>query len=341
MTMASVAGMDWLLHIMQTPSDIYDMSRTYIIIICWGLGFNILYNLLSSMLRAVGNSKVPLYFLILAAILNIILDLIFIIVFRMGVAGAAYATIASQGVSGFLCLIYIIKKVPILQVEKRHLVPDRWCIKSQLSIGIPMALQFSITAVGAIMVQAVLNMLGSTIVAAYTVSCKVEQFVNQIYGALGMTMATYAAQNRGIGDWDRIKRGAKIAFWMSTVYSVIIFFVLQATLPYLVSLFLAGDVTEVLGYVRTYITICGIFFIPLGMIFIYRNVMQACGYGFLPMMGGVVELVCRGVVAVIAAHFLSYAGVCSANASAWCVTGIFLWVSYRFVLRKVDRGKSR
>lgn len=337
MTAVSIAGMDWLLHIMQTPADIYEMSRTYIIIICWGMGFNILYNLLSSMLRAVGNSRVPLYFLVLAAILNIVLDLVFIIVFHMGVAGAAAATIASQGVSGVLCLLYIWKKVPLLQIKKRHLAPDKWCVKNQMSIGIPMALQFSITAVGAIMVQAALNMLGSVVVAAYTVSGKVEQFVTQVLAAMGMTMATYCAQNRGVGDLDRIRQGAKIAFVMSTVYSVIVFFVLQAALPWVVGLFLTGDLTEVLSYARTYITICGIFFTPLGMIFIYRNVMQGCGYGFLPMMGGVVELVCRAVVAVIAAHFMSYEGICAANASAWCLTGIFLWIANGYTMKKMEK----
>ena len=341
MTVISVAGMDWLLRIMQTPEDIFEMSKTYIVIICLGMGFNILYNLLSSMLRAVGNSKVPLYFLILAAILNIVLDLAFIIVFKMGVAGAAWATIASQGVSGFLCLIYIIKKVPALQIEKRHLTPDRWCVHSQMSIGIPMALQFSITAVGTIMVQAVLNMLGSTVVAAYTVSGKIEQFVTQIYVALGMTMATYSAQNRGVGDVERIKKGTKISFWISTIYSIVIFFVLEATLPWVVRLFLAGDLSEVLGYARTYITICGLFFVPLGMIFIYRNVMQGCGYGFLPMMGGVVELACRAVVSVIAAHHLSYEGVCSANSISWIVTGIYLWISYRYILKTKGKAMER
>ncbi|MDO4333167.1 MAG: MATE family efflux transporter [Eubacteriales bacterium] len=337
MTILSAAGMGWLLRVMQTPDDIFEMSKTYILIICLGMGFTILYNLLSSMLRAVGNSKVPLYFLILAAVLNVVLDLVLIIVFQMGVAGAAVATVASQGVSGLLCLLYILKKVPLLQIGKQHFKPEAWCMKNQLSIGIPMALQFSITAVGAIMVQAALNMLGSTVVAAYTVACKVEQFVTQVYGAMGMTMATYSAQNRGIGNLDRIKKGAKIAFWMSAVYSVAAYAVLELTLPWVVRLFLAGDLTEVLSYVRIYVTICGIFFIPLGMIFIYRNVMQGCGYGFLPMMGGVVELVCRAVVAVIAAHLLSYEGVCCANASAWGITGVFLWISYRFVMRKMER----
>lgn len=340
MTAVSVLGMNWLLQLMRTPEDIYDMSYTYIIIICWGMGFNILYNLLSSMLRAVGNSKVPLYFLVLAALLNVVLDLVFVITFQMGVAGTALATIISQGVSGLLCLVYIIKKVPLLCIEKRHFHLEKWCVKNQLSIGIPMALQFSITAVGTIMVQAALNMLGSVVVAAYTVACKVEQFVTQVHAAMGMTMATYSAQNRGIGDIGRIKKGAKAAFWMAAVYSVVIYIVLLPALPWVVRIFLTGDLTEVLSYVRTYILICGIFFTTLGMIFIYRNVMQGCGFGFLPMMGGVVELVSRAVVAFIAAKMLSYTGVCFANASAWCTAGIFLWIAYRFVLKRMEREQA-
>ena len=338
MTILSAAGMDWLLRVMQTPSDIYEMARTYILIICLGMGFNILYNLLASMLRAVGNSRVPLYFMVLAAALNVVLDLVLIIVFHMGVAGAAVATIASQGVSGLLCLFYIWKKVPVLCVSREHFRPDKRCIRNQVSIGIPMALQFSITAVGTIMVQTALNMLGSVVVASYTVACKVEQFVTQAYSAMGMTIATYSAQNRGGGDLGRIRVGTRIAFWMSAVYSVVVFFALQAVLPWVVRIFLAGDLGEILSYVRIYITICGVFFIPLGMIFIYRNVMQGCGYGFMPMMGGVVELVCRGIVAVIAARLLSYEGVCAANASAWCLAGIFLWLAYRHAMKRMERG---
>ena len=197
MTIISLAGMDKLLRIMNTPDDIYQMSKTYIVIICGGMACTILYNLLASFLRAVGNSKVPLYFLMIAAILNVVLDLVLILVIPMGVAGAAVATVISQGVAGVLCLIYIIKKVPILRVRKDHWELDYHCCKNQISIGVPMALQFSITAVGAILVQSALNMFGSTVVAAYTAAAKVEQFMTQPFGAMGMTMATYCAQNRG------------------------------------------------------------------------------------------------------------------------------------------------
>ena len=191
MTAGSVLIMDWLLRIMQTPEDILEMSKTYILIICWGMGFSVLYNLLSSILRAVGNSKVPLFFLILSAAINVIGDLVLIINFDMGVAGAALATVASQAISGVLCLIYMIKKVPLLSLQKEHFRLDRWCVRNQVSVGIPMALQFSITAVGTIMVQVALNLLGSTVVGSYTAACKVEQLVTQVFVALGMTMATY------------------------------------------------------------------------------------------------------------------------------------------------------
>lgn len=339
MTFTSVLIMDWLLRIMRTPADIMDMSREYILIICWGMGFSVLYNLLSSILRAVGNSKVPLYFLVLSAAINIIGDLVLIICFDMGVAGAAVATIASQGISGLLCLVYMVKKVPLLALHKEHLRLDPWCVRNQVSIGIPMALQFSITAVGTIMVQVALNMLGSTVVAAYTAACKVEQLVTQVFASMGMTMATFCGQNRGINDLGRIKKGSRIAFWMSAVYGVIIYAVVVVALPVIIRLFVTGDSTEVLGYARAYILINGAFFIPLGMIFIYRNVMQSCGYALMPMMGGVVELLSRAVLAVVAAKLLSYVGVCAANASAWCLGGIFLYIAYRFTMKKMEREK--
>ena len=339
MTAVSVLIMDWLLGVMQTPEDIMQMSKTYILIICWGMACSVLYNLLSSILRAVGNSKVPLYFLILSAAINVVGDLVLIINFHTGVAGAAIATVASQGISGALCLIYMIKKVPVLSLRKDHFRLDPWCVRNQISVGLPMALQFSITAVGTIMVQAALNLLGSTVIAAYTAACKVEQLVTQVFVAMGMTMATYCGQNRGVNDLDRIKKGSRIAFWISAVYAVFIYVAVQFALPWIIRLFVSENIDEVLVYARTYIVICGAFFIPLGMIYIYRNVMQSCGYALMPMMGGVVELLSRAVLAVIAASLLSYEGVCLANASAWCFAGIFLFIAYRFTMKKMERDK--
>lgn len=340
MTIISMTGMDMLLKLMNTPKDIFEMSKEYIMIICAGISWSVLYNFLASILRAIGNSIVPLVLLLISSILNIVLDYVFIVYGNMGVGGAAYATVISQGVSGVLCLIYIIKCVPTLHVERRHYKLEAQCVYNQMAVGIPMALQFSITALGTILVQAALNLLGSDVVASYSVSCKVEQLVTQPFGAMGVTMATYCAQNRGINDLHRIGKGVKAANIMSAVYAVVIYGVVYMILPYLIRLFVTEDIDMVLGYARIYIIICGFFFVPLGMIFIFRNALQGCGFGFIPMMGGVVELVSRGLAAFVAAKQHSYEGVCFANASAWITTGIFLWIAYNILMRKMNEAKQ-
>lgn len=337
MTLLSVALMKQLLRIMNTPEDIFQMSYDYIIIICWGMCGCILYNLMSSFLRAIGNSKVPLYSLVVAATLNIVLDILLVVVFPMGVAGAAIATVFSQGVAGVICLIYIMYKVPLMKLEKRHWQLDFECVKNQLGIGIPMALQFSITAIGTILVQAALNLFGSVAVAAYTAASKVEQLVTQPFMALGTTMATYSAQNIGVKDIVRIRKGTRIANWMSGIYSVLIYGVVILILPYLMQLFVGEDISQVIGYAKTYTYLCAAFYIPLGMIFIFRNVLQGSGNGILPMLGGVLELICRGVVAYISVLLFSYLGVCIATVMAWVMAGIYLAIAYLFVMRRLEK----
>jgi Na+-driven multidrug efflux pump len=282
-----------------------------------------------------------LVLLIISSAINIVLDYVLIVYVHMGVGGAAVATVVSQGVSGVFCLLYIVKKVPLLHISRRNWVPDAWCMKNQLMIGIPMALQFSITAVGTILVQAALNLLGSTAVAAYSVACKVEQLVTQPFLAMGSTMATYSAQNRGINDLQRIRQGVKVSNRMSAIYSIVIYFVICSLLPYAIRLFITENIETVYGYAEIYIRICGLFFIPLGMIFIYRNTMQGCGFAFWPMMGGVVELLVRCVAAFVATKMLSYEGVCIANAGAWLGAGLFLWICYHYVMRRMIREKQR
>lgn len=340
MTVISMAGMNNLLTWMNTPDDIFAMSREYIMIICAGICCNVLYNLLASILRSIGNSVVPLILLVISSVLNIVLDYVLIVYGHMGVGGAAYATIISQGVSGVLCLVYIVRKVPALHVERRHFRLEAQCVRNQLGVGIPMALQFSITAVGTILVQSALNLLGSMVVASYSVSCKVEQLVTQPFAAMGVTMATYCAQNRGVNDLGRIHGGVKAANVMSAVYAVLIYGVVYLILPFAIRLFVTEDISVVYGFARTYIIINGAFFIPLGMIFIFRNALQGCGFGFLPMMGGVVELVSRSAAAFVAASMLSYEGVCLSNASAWLTAGVFLWIVYRFTMGRMVRDKA-
>lgn len=327
----------WL-HLMNTPSDIYADAYAYIMIISGGILAQMLYNLLASILRALGNSKVPLYFLILSALLNIALDLFFIIVFHMGAAGAAIATIISQGVSGLLCLLYIIKKVPVLHMTREDWHPTGVLLRKQIQIGIPMALQYSITAIGTMMVQSSLNILGSTLVAAFTAASKIEQVVTQAYVALGTTIATYGAQNMGAGNIPRIRKG----FCASTIIGILYSFAAAALVmtvgKYMSYLFVSEDVALIIDSVDIYLKCVGAFFIPLTIVNIYRNGIQGLGYGLLPMMAGVAELIGRGIVAVIAARQRSYLGVCLASPAAWVLAAALLLVMY-FYIMKVDLKK--
>lgn len=323
----------WLI-LMHTPEDIFADAYAYIMIISGGILAQMLYNLLASILRALGNSRVPLYFLILSALLNIVLDLALIIIFHMGAAGAAVATVISQGVSGVLCLIYIIKKVPMLRMTSEDWRPSGSILQTQIRIGIPMALQYSITAIGTMMVQSALNLLGSTLVAAYTTAGKIEQVVTQAYVAMGTTMATYGAQNMGAGDVSRIRQGFKASTVIGIIYSVIAAALVMTVGKYMTFLFVSEDVALIMDSVNTYLICAGTFFIPLAIVNIYRNGIQGLGYGLLPMMAGVAELIGRGVVAVIAAGQKSYPGVCLASPAAWILASALLIGMYWYIVKK-------
>lgn len=333
----------WLV-LMNTPEDIFNDAYSYIMIISAGILAQMLYNLLASILRALGNSRVPLYFLILSALLNVVLDLVLIIVFHMGTAGAAVATVISQGVSGLLCLVYIVKAVPVLRMKREDWHPAGALLKTQLRIGVPMALQYSITAIGTMMVQSALNILGSTLVAAFTAASKIEQVVTQAYVAMGTTMATYGAQNMGAGDISRIRKGFRSCTILGVIYSVAATALVMTVGKYMTYLFVSEDVALIMDSVDIYLKCVGIFFVPLAVVNIYRNGIQGLGYGLLPMMAGVAELAGRGIVAVIAAGQRSYTGVCLASPAAWVVAGALLLGMYYYVvnigLKKIFRGGS-
>ena len=327
----------WLMA-MNTPADIFADAYAYIMIVSAGILAQMLYNLLASVLRALGNSKVPLYFLILSALLNIVLDLVLIIVFHMGAAGAAVATVVSQGVSGLLCLVYIVKCVPVLRMSRDDWRPSGHLLKTQMRIGIPMALQYSITAIGTMMVQSSLNILGSTLVAAYTAAGKIEQVVSQAYVALGTTLATYSAQNIGAGDVPRIRRGFRATTWIGVIYSFAAAALVMTVGKYMTYLFVSEDVELIMDSVDLYLKCAGSLFIPLAIVNIYRNGIQGLGYGLLPMMAGVAELVGRGVMSVIAAQQKSYLGVCLASPAAWVLAAALLIGMYFYVI-KIDLKK--
>lgn len=341
MTVISMLGMKSLLHLLNTPSDIFDDAYAYIMVICGGIFAQVLYNLLASILRALGNSKIPLYFLILAAGLNVVLDLLFIVVFHMGAVGAAYATVISQGVSGMLCLIYIIKKVPVLKMEKDDWKMKGHLVQIQFVVGFPMALQYSITAIGSMMMQSALNILGSVVIAGFTAGSKIEQLVTQAYVALGTTMATYSAQNMGAGKVDRIRKGFKNAMIIGTVYSVVTSIFVMTVGKYLTPLFLSENLGQIMGYVDIYLKCVGLFFIPLAVVNIFRNGIQGMGYGLLPMMAGVAELIGRGVVAIFASEKKSYVGVCMASPAAWILAGGLLLIMYYFIMKNIKYNNEK
>ncbi len=317
-----------LLELMNTPDNIMKDSLSYIIIIYAGNIAIIFYNMLASILRALGDSKTPLYFLIIASILNIVLDIVFIVNFNMGVSGAAYATIISQSISAILCAIYIIKKFPILKLKKKHFKIRKNYIQKQLRIGVPMALQFSITAAGAMVLQAALNNFGSKIIASYTAASKVQQLVMQPAVTFGVAMATYSGQNLGAGRIDRIKEGVKKCSIISIIVSIISTIVVVLFGGTFTKLFMSGNDLEVISYAKQYLNTVSIFYIPLGLIFIYRNTLQGVGESFVPMMAGFAEMVARTVAAFTLPLVLDFTGIALADPAAWIAAIIPLTITY-------------
>lgn len=329
-----------ILNIMKTPKDIIDTSEVYIKIIFAGILATMFYNLLAGILRALGDSKTPLYFLILSSVLNIGLDLFFVINIKLGVAGVAYATVISQAVSAILCFFYIAKKFPILHFQKDELGFSNRSAGQLFQVGIPMALQFSITAVGTMVLQSAINDLGSTVVGAYTAASKAEQLATQPMITFGTTMATYAGQNLGAGRMDRIREGVKKCIVISCAFSILGSLLVILGGGLLVSLFITGDQPDVMAYARQYLNTIAVFFIPLGLIFIYRNTLQGMGDGFIPMMAGVVELGMRVFVAFVLAKQFGYMGICLAGPIAWIGADIPLMITYYARMAKIKRKEK-
>ena len=287
MTAVSMLGMHRLLVFMHTPEDIFDGAYGYIMIICAGIFTQVLYNLVSSILRALGNSKTPLYFLILAAGLNIVLDLVFIIFFHWGAPGAAWATVISQGVSGVLCLIYMWKAVPELKMKKEDWYFNRDIAVKQISVGIPMGLQYSITAIGSVIIQAAVNSLGSVAVASVAAAVKINMFLCCPYDAMGSTMATYAGQNVGAGKFDRLKQGEKSCTLLGLVYGIAAFIFILLFGKYLALLFVDASEEVIINQAHLFLMCNSAFYFPLALVNIFRFTIQGMGFSRLAILAGV------------------------------------------------------
>ena len=318
---------------MNTPEDIMEGAYRYIFIIFLGIPATYLYNMVSGTIRSLGDSKTPLLFLILSSVLNIFLDLFFILVLHMREEGAAIATVISQAVSGIGCLIFMVKHFEILRMTREEARPDKDVMKILCNMGVPMGLQYSITAIGSVILQTAVNGLGSMAVAAVTAGTRISMFFCCPFDALGSTMATYGGQNIGARKLDRIESGLKAASIMGVIYSlaalgILILFGKQISL-----LFLEKEQTEILGQVYLFLIVNSAFYIPLAFVNIVRFLIQGLGYSRLAVLAGVCEMIARGVVGFFLVPVFGYSAVCFASPAAWIAADAFLIPSYIHIMK--------
>lgn len=328
LTVLSLVFIHPMLQLMQTPPEIIDQAQTFISIILLGIFASMSFNLLSNVIRALGDSRTPLFFLIIAVIINVVLDLIFIIFFGMGVEGAAIATVIAQVSSSVLCLVYIKKKIPLLQLRKKDFSFDKEEIRIHLNAALPMAFQSSIIAIGAIVLQAALNSLGTDVVAAQAAASRIDQFANQPMMSFGIAMATFSAQNYGAKEYGRILKGVKQTLMMSIGFSL----VAGATVIFfghsLMKLFVSSSETRVFELAQTYFNINGSLYWILAILFILRYTLQGLGQSKIPTIAGMMELLMRSFAAIILTGMLGYAGTAAASPLAWAGSVAVLLYSY-------------
>ena len=329
-----------ILRLMNSPADLMGDVAGYMGIIYAGLLVPAAYNTLAAFLRALGDSKSPLYFLIISAGINVVLDIVLIRFAGMGVEGCAYATVIAQGVSAICCLVYIKKKYPILHLEKKNFELRKGSMSKLMILGIPMGLQFSITAIGTIIVQGAVNIYGSVYMAGFSAAGKIQNIIATVFVAFGATMATYVGQNRGAGKMDRVKAGMKYTQIMVLIWSVITMIIMFFFGKYMTWLFIDKSQTDVINVSVTYFHTVFWAYPFLGSIFLYRNGLQGLGYGLVPMLGGVFELAARSAIVMFVAGKTSFAGVCLADPAAWIAALIPLIPYFIYVMKKWSRGKK-
>ena len=324
MTVLSVVFCAPILRLLNTPDDIFMHAYNYIVIIFAGIPTVFLYNIVSGIIRSLGDSKTPVYFLVLSSVINIALDFILIIYVKMGVAGAGVATVVSQFISGVGCTIYMYKKFDILKATKQENVVRKRYVVNLCYIGVPMGLQYSITAIGSTILQAAVNGLGSSYVAAMTAGSKMFNFTCCPFDALGSTMATYGGQNVGAGKIDRLGKGIRAAMIIGAVYSVVALVVLFFTTDYIALLFVDAAEVEIIRLTRRFIIASALFYIPLTGVNVYRFCIQGMGYSVFAILAGVFEMLARTLVAIFLIPVIGFNGACLANPAAWIAADIFL-----------------
>lgn len=329
-----------ILQIMDTPADIIDLSYNYIVVIFAGIPATLLYNILSSHLRSLGDSVTPVAFLILSACLNIGLDLLFIVTFHWGVFGASFATVLSQLVSGVLCLFFIIIRFDILHLKRDDWRLDPAYVRNLLVMGLPMGFQYSITAIGSVILQAAVNSLGSIAVASMTAASKISMFVVCPFDALGSTMATYGGQNVGAGKLERLAKGLRSAVILGAIYSAVIFVVVYFFGENMIQIFLSPteeNAATVLVWAKEFLVINAAFYFPLALVNIVRFLIQGMGFSGFAVFAGVFEMVARTIVGLFLVPVFGFVAACFASPLAWIFADAFLIPAFFFCRKRLRK----
>lgn len=306
-----------ILHLLSTPEDIYKNAYQYLFIIFLGIPFNLLYNLMAGIFRSVGDSRTPFMFLAFSTVLNIGMDLFFIMVLGLGCAGAAAATVMAQAVSGVLCYIYMRKKMPVLRLKRQDCRLDGGTVKLMLAMGLPMGLQYSITAIGSMVMQSANNGLGSVYVSGFTAGMRIKQFAMCPFDALATGVSVFCSQNLGAGKIERIKTGIKQGTAIGILYGafagiVLIFFGRTLSL-----LFISGENVAILDASAKYLRCMGYFYWSLGILNVCRMCTQGLGFSGRVVAAGGLEMVARCVVSLCFVPLFGFTAICFADQTAW------------------------
>lgn len=306
-----------ILYLMQIPADISGEAYDYMFVVLLGTGATVFYNMISNMLRALGDSKTPLYFLVFSSILNIFLDLFFILVFHMGVAGAAWATILSQFLSALLSLLVGLKNFQVLHLRREDFRDLNASIRLHLKTGFPMGFQMSVMCIGQLAMQAVVNSLGTAAVAGYTAASKADQLSVLVNNAMMTAISNYVAQNFGAGKTERIRMGVRACLIQTEAFNILMCAGILLLRHPIVRMFLSDPTPEIYHYSDVYLTIVAPFYLLLGLLAVYRTSIQSMQNGRAPFLACMIELVMRLAATVWLSSFIGYTAVCIASPLAW------------------------
>ncbi|MBO5502285.1 MAG: MATE family efflux transporter [Clostridia bacterium] len=325
-----------MLHLMGTPENILPDAITYMRMSCIGVPLIAVYNYSSSMLRALGDSRTPLYFLIFATFLNAAMDVLFVCVFHMGVFGAALATIIAQLISGMGCLLYAIRHNPYFMLSRENMKIDPQVIKHSVRLGLPMAMQWSMIAVSTTALQAFVNSFGTAAMAAFTATTRIEQLLQQPYGSMNAALSTYTGQNFGAKRMDRVKNGLKHAMTMAAVFTLMMLMIVQLLGDQIISFFVEDQ--EVIRIGGLALRITSWFYIFLALIYMTRGVLNGVGDALFSFINGVVEVACRiGLpLLLVAVTSIGMWGIWWTTGLTWTISGIVCFLRYLSWRKKAD-----